>query len=128
MIMLRNMAQLIIMLYNMVQLITLHSMVQLIIMLYSMAELMIMLHGMAQLMIILHVISQLITTAYFDQALSYCYRTKSSELLSITHHLTPSYVTLAHLVFPLISSKLILMSHLSINTLPTLLTKLSKSW
>jgi len=123
---LHSMAQLIIMLHNVAQLIMLHSMAQLVIMLYSMAELMIMLYGMAQLMIILHGISQLIITAYFYQVSSYCYRTKRSEL--IKHHWTPSYATSVHMVFPIISSKLVLMSHLSTNTLPTLITKFSKSW
>jgi len=64
--------------------IMLHSMAQLMIMLHGMAQLMIMLHSMAQLMIMLHGISQLIITAYFDQVLSYCYRTKPSVLSSHT--------------------------------------------
>jgi hypothetical protein len=73
------------MLYGTAQtMIMLYGMAQPMIILYGMAQPMIILYGVAQLMVMLHGISLQIITAYFDEVLSKCCRTKPSVLSSHT--------------------------------------------
>jgi hypothetical protein len=104
------------------------------ILLNSMAQLMIMLHNLTQLMIMLcHGTANDYFSWHFTTENCGLFWSSFIILLQnktfgtvITHHWTLSHVPSAQMAFPFISSKLILMSRLSTNTLPTLLTKLSK--